>query len=33
MKLIGEELLGGKVYFSSTAEEGTVFSLTLTHIV
>jgi signal transduction histidine kinase len=33
MKLIGEELLGGKVYFSSTAEEGTVFSLTVTRIV
>jgi signal transduction histidine kinase len=33
IKLIGEELLGGKVYFSSTAEEGTVFSLTLTRSV
>jgi K+-sensing histidine kinase KdpD len=33
MKLMGEELLGGKVYFSSTAEEGTVFSLTLTRTI
>jgi len=30
MKLLGEESLGGKVDFTSTAEEGTVFRLTLT---
>lgn len=29
MKYIGEQLLGGKVYFTSTPEEGTVFTIEL----
>jgi hypothetical protein len=29
MKLLGEKFLKGKVFFESTAESGTVFSLEL----